>query len=65
MPSVRGSDGEQEVYICLFTCAVSRAAHLEIVDDLTLECFFAGFQKVHQQISTRSHNVGQCYHLYS
>jgi len=40
---VHCSDGEQKLYICLFTCAVSRAAHLEIVNDLTLECFCKHF----------------------
>ena len=40
---VRCSDGEQKVYVCLFTCAVSRAAHLEIVIDLTHECFLQAF----------------------
>ena len=34
---VRAPDGERKVYICLFTCAVSRAIHLEIVLDLTVE----------------------------
>jgi len=42
---IRSSDGEQKVYVCLFTCAVSRAAHLEIVNDLTLECFLQAFQQ--------------------
>ena len=42
---VRCSDGEQKVYVCLFTCAVSRAAHLEIVIDLTHECFLQTFQR--------------------
>jgi len=42
---VRSSDGEQKVYVCLFTCAVSRAAHLEIVNDLTVECFLQAFRR--------------------
>ena len=42
---VRSSDGERKVYVCLFTCAVSRAAHLEIVNDLTLECFLQAFRR--------------------
>jgi len=42
---VCSSDGEQKVYICLFTCAVSRAAHLEIVNDLTLQCFLQAFRR--------------------
>ena len=40
---VRCSDGEQKVYVCLFTCAVSRAVHLEIVIDLTLAVFYRHF----------------------
>ena len=39
---VRG-EGECKVYICLFTCAVTRAVHLEIVTDLTVECFLQAF----------------------
>ena len=33
----RTSEGECKVYICLFTCAVLRAIHLEIVSDLSVE----------------------------
>ena len=42
---VRSSDGEQKVYICQFTCAVCRAAHLKIVNDLTLQCFLQAFRQ--------------------
>ena len=42
---VRGIGGEHKVYICLFTCAVSRAVHLEIVTDLTVECFLQAFRR--------------------
>ena len=42
---VRGNGGETKVYICLFTCAVSRAVHLEIVTDLTVECFLQAFRR--------------------
>jgi len=42
---VRGNDRETKVYICLFTCAVSRAVHLEIVTDLTVECFLQAFRR--------------------
>ena len=34
---VRGRGDEHKVYVCLFTCAVSRAVHLEIVTDLSAE----------------------------
>ena len=38
-------DGKQKrkVYIYLFTCAVTRTIHLEIVVDLTLEIFLLAF----------------------
>ena len=36
---VHGNAGETKVYICLFACALFRAVHLEIVTDLTTECF--------------------------
>jgi len=42
---VRSSDGEQKVYVCLFTCAVSRAVHLELAVDLTVECFLQVFRR--------------------
>jgi len=42
---VRSSVGECKVYICLFTCAVSRAIHLEVVTDLTVECFLLAFRR--------------------
>ena len=38
---VCATEGERKVYLCLFTCAASRAIHLEIVTDLTVE-FFTG-----------------------
>ena len=40
---VRTTEGESKVYLCLFTCAVSQAIHLEIVTDLTVECFLQAF----------------------
>jgi len=42
---VRSNGGECKVYICLFTCVVSRAVHLEIVTDLTTECFPLAFRR--------------------
>ena len=41
---VRG-EHEHKVYICLFTCAVTRAVHLEVVTDLTVECFLQAFRR--------------------
>ena len=42
---VRDNNGETKVYICLFTCAVTRAVHLEIVTDLSTECFLNAFTR--------------------
>ena len=42
---VRGKEGESKVYIYLFTCAVSGAVHLEVVTDLTVECFLQAFRR--------------------
>ena len=42
---VRDSGGEQKVYICLFTCANTRAVHLEVVTDLTEEKFLQAFRR--------------------
>ena len=36
---------EKKVWICLFTCVVMRAVHLEIVDDLTAEEFFLALRR--------------------
>ena len=36
---IREKGGESKAYICLFTCAITRAVHLEIVTDLTVEKF--------------------------
>lgn len=44
--TVRGSTNQPDfkVYICLFTCAVSRAIHLEVVESLTAETFILAFR---------------------
>ncbi|XP_063417034.1 uncharacterized protein LOC134699358 [Mytilus trossulus] len=36
---------ESKVYICLFTCAVTRAVHLEVVYDLSEESFLLCFRR--------------------
>ena len=36
---------ELKVYICLFTCATTRAIHLEVVTDLSAETFLLGFRR--------------------
>ena len=38
-------ESKEKVYICLFTCAVSRAIHLEIVADPTEETFLQIFHR--------------------
>jgi len=35
---------ESKVYICLFTCATSRAVHLEVVSDLSMPTFLLAFR---------------------
>ena len=42
---VRNQGGESKIYVCLFTGAVSRAVHLEIVTDLTVETFLQAFRR--------------------
>ena len=42
---VREGETERKVYICLFTCATTRAVHLEIVLDMTVESFMLAFRK--------------------
>jgi len=42
---VRAPGGECKVYLCLFTCAVSRAIHLEVVPDLTADSFLQAFRR--------------------
>jgi len=42
---VRAPQGECKAYICLFTCVVSPALHLEVVLDLTTESFLQAFRR--------------------
>ena len=42
---IRASEGENKVYICLFTCASTRAVHLEVVTDLSEETFLQAFRR--------------------
>ena len=42
---VRNAGIETKVYICLFTCATTRAIHLEVVEDLTVETFLLAFRR--------------------
>ena len=42
---VRNNHTEEKVYICLFTCATSRAIHLEAITDLTVDTFLLAFRR--------------------
>ena len=42
---IRTTNGEDKVYICLFTCANTRAVHLEVVSDLSEETFLQAFRR--------------------
>jgi len=42
---VRNSGQENKAYICLFTCGLSRAVHLEVVTDLSTETFLQVFRR--------------------
>ena len=42
---VKESNGEHKAYICLFTCASTRAIHLEVVSDLSTESFMLAFRR--------------------
>ena len=42
---VRNAGIETKVYICLFTCGTTRAIHLEVVEDLTIEAFLLAFRR--------------------
>ena len=42
---VRSGNEETKVYLCLFTCATSRAVHLEVVTDLSTTTFMLAFRR--------------------
>ena len=42
---VKEGQQEKKVYICLFTCAVTRAVHLEVVSDLSVDAFLLAFRR--------------------
>jgi len=43
---VLSGERERKVYICLFTCAITRAVHFEVVLDKTVESFMLAIQKL-------------------
>ncbi|XP_028394462.1 uncharacterized protein LOC114518655 [Dendronephthya gigantea] len=42
---VKTPRGQEKVYICLFTCANTRAVHLEVVTNLTVPTFMSAFRR--------------------
>uniref|UniRef100_A0A914USC2 Integrase catalytic domain-containing protein n=1 Tax=Plectus sambesii TaxID=2011161 RepID=A0A914USC2_9BILA len=42
---VKHSEGRMKIWVCLFTCMVTRAIHLEYVTELTAEAFINAFRK--------------------
>ena len=42
---VRDPTGEKKVYICLFTCACTRAVQIELVHDLSVDSFLLAFRR--------------------
>ena len=44
-PCGDGREVGRKYYICLFTCAMMRAMHLELVKDLSAETFLLLFRK--------------------
>ena len=42
---VKAPRSENKVYVCLFTCAVTRAIHLELVKDLSVHSFLLAFRR--------------------
>ena len=51
---MRSTEGERKVYVCLFTCAVIRAVHLEVVTDLSVETFLLALRRFSSRRSTPS-----------
>lgn len=54
MPS---ENGITKSYICLFTCAVTRAVHLEVVSDLSEKSFLQAFQRFSSRRSLPRHMI--------
>lgn len=52
--SIKSSGGVRKVWICLFTCMVIRAVHLEVVQDMTSEEFLLCLKRFISQRGTPS-----------
>ncbi len=49
---IKTTDGVKKVWVCLFTCMVTRAVHLELLQDMTAEEFLLGFKRFVSQRGT-------------
>ena len=54
---VRSENGTTKSYICLFTCAVTRAVHLEVVSDLSEQSFLQAFRRFSSRRSLPHHMI--------
>ena len=54
---VRSENGITKSYICLFTCAVTRAVHLEVVSDLSKKMFLQAFRRFSSRRSLPHHMI--------
>ncbi|XP_060582451.1 uncharacterized protein LOC132738860 [Ruditapes philippinarum] len=50
--SIKTKDGPKKVWVCLFTCLLIRAIHLELVQDMSTEEFLLGFKRFISQRGT-------------
>ena len=53
----RDARGTFKAYICLFTCAVTRAIHLEVVTDMSTETFLRAFRRFAARRSLPRHVI--------
>lgn len=53
----RTNTTQNKAYICLFTCAITRAVHLEVVTNMTTESFIAAFRRFAARRSLPSHII--------
>ncbi len=58
---VKSNGQEEKVYICLFTCTVTRAVHLEVVNDLSEETIPPSLLRLRQsKVITNEDDIRQC-----
>ncbi|GFT32713.1 integrase catalytic domain-containing protein [Trichonephila clavipes] len=55
---VKDNQGTRKSYVSLFTCAVTRAVHLELVSDMSTKCFLLALRRFHAR-------RGNCKVIYS